>query len=216
MDVTEINLRYSELAQESCCLSCGGALELSSPQTGEVCVDLGSGRGNDVIRMAQIVGDNGFAYGIDVSDGMLEKARANASKFGIENLKFLKSELEKIDLESNIADLVISNCTINHAGNKQAVWNEIFRILKKGGRFVISDIYSLQPVPEIFSSDPKAVAECWAGAITKDIYLNILQQAGFSQVTIIEESKPYKKGEIEVVSFTIAGKKPSGCCCCNG
>lgn len=214
MDVTEINVRYSELAKDSCCLSCGGALDLSNPQPGEVCVDLGSGRGNDVIRMAQIVGEKGFTYGIDVSDGMLEKARANAAKFGIENVKFQKSELEKIDLESNTADLVISNCTINHAGDKQAVWNEIYRILKNGGRFVISDIYSLQPVPEEYSSDPKAVAECWAGAITKDLYLNILQNAGFTQITLMEESQPYKKGEIEVASFTIAGKKPSGCCCC--
>jgi ubiquinone/menaquinone biosynthesis C-methylase UbiE len=216
MDVTEINKRYSELAQDSCCLSCGGALDMSNPQPGEICVDLGSGRGNDVIRMAQIVGESGFVYGIDVSDGMLDKARANASKFGIENVKFIKSELEKIDLESNSANLVISNCTINHASDKQAVWNEIYRILKKGGRFVISDIYSLQPVPEQYANDPAAVAECWAGAITKDLYMNVLEEAGFTQITIMEESKPYKKGEIEVSSFTIAGKKPSSCCCCKG
>lgn len=193
MDITEINKRYSELAEDTCCLSCGGAFDLSNPQPGEVCVDLGSGRGNDVIRMAQTVGDKGFVFGVDVSDGMIEKARANAAKFGIENVKFLKSELEKIDLESNCADLAISNCTINHASDKQAVWNEVYRILKNGGRFFVSDIYSLRPVPEEYSNDPVAVSECWAGAITKDMYLKVLDNAGFTQVTIMEESKPYKK-----------------------
>lgn len=216
MDITEIDKRYSGLAQESCCLSCGGAFDLSNPQPGEICVDLGSGRGNDVIRMAQVVGDKGFAYGIDVSDGMLDKARKTAEKLGVENVKFLKSELENITLEDNTADLVISNCTINHASDKQAVWSEVYRIMKNGGRFFVSDIYSLKPVPEEYANDPKAVAECWAGAITKNEYLDILNKTGFTQVTIMEESQPYKKGEIEVSSFTIAGKKPSGCCCCNG
>ena len=142
MEVKEINNRYSGLAESECCLSCGGALTYAEPKEGEVCVDLGSGRGTDVLRMSEMVGENGFVYGIDISDGMLEKARRNAAKFGTSNVLFVRSELEKLKLPDNLADLVISNCTLNHAADKQAVWNEIHRILKKGGRFVISDIYA--------------------------------------------------------------------------
>ena len=83
MEVKEINNRYSELAESECCLSCGGAINYAEPKTGEVCVDLGSGRGTDVLRMAESVGETGFVYGIDISDGMLEKARRNAEKFGV-------------------------------------------------------------------------------------------------------------------------------------
>ncbi|MGE5457675.1 MAG: methyltransferase domain-containing protein [Methanococcaceae archaeon] len=213
METIEITNRYNELAKDNCCLSCGGALEYSSPKTGEICVDLGSGRGNDVIRMAQAVGMTGFAFGVDISDNMLDKAAKNAEKLDIKNVKFIKSELENLCLEGNLADLVISNCTINHASDKVRVWDEIFRILKKGGRFVISDIYSIEEVPDQYKNDPAAVAECWAGAVTKELYLDIIKQAGFPDVQILEESQPYSKGNIEVASFTIAGKKPSGCCC---
>lgn len=214
MDTIEINKRYSKLAEDTCCLSCGGALDLSQPKEGEVCVDLGCGRGTDVIRLAQTVGDKGFAYGIDISDGMLEKARKNAEKLEVKNVEFIKSELEKLELQSNVADLVISNCTINHAMDKSSVWSEIYRVLKKGGRFVISDIYSIGVVPEEYRTDPEAVAECWAGAVPKEEYLAVVNQAGFTGVEILEESKPYPKGKIHVVSFTIAGKKPSCCCSC--
>jgi len=131
MSFVEINKRYGELAESACCLSCGGAVNYAEPRPGEVCVDLGSGRGTDVLRMAENVGINGFVYGIDISDGMLDKARKNAEKFSINNTKFIRSELENIDLSDNIADLVISNCTINHASDKQAVWEEIYRILKR-------------------------------------------------------------------------------------
>lgn len=202
-----ISVRYDELAETSCCLSCGGAVNHGDPQPGEVCVDLGSGRGQDVLRMAEAVGDTGFVYGVDISEGMLKKARRNAEKLDMENVRFLKSELEKIPLESGSADLLISNCTINHAEDKQAVWNEIYRVLKTGGRFVVSDIYSSEPVPEEYAWDPEAVAECWAGSITKDEYFKTLKQAGFREVRILEESEPYKKGEIEVSSFTITSIK---------
>ena len=141
METTEINKRYSNLAESSCCLSCGGAVNYAEPQEGEICVDLGCGRGNDVLRMAQSVGENGFVYGVDISDGMLDKARTTAEKFGVKNVKFVKSELEKIEIPDKTADLIISNCTINHASDKLKVWSEIYRILKKGGRFSISDIY---------------------------------------------------------------------------
>jgi len=214
MSIIEINKRYSELAASECCLSCGGAINYAEPKTGEVCVDLGSGRGTDVLRMAESVGETGYVYGIDISDGMLEKARLNAAKFNVTNVSFVRSELEKLELTDHVADLVISNCTINHASDKQAVWNEIFRILKKGGRFVISDIYSTSPVPDEYRNDPEAIAECWAGSVTREEYLMQLENAGFSSLSILEESAPYDKGKIKVASWTIAAKKPSDKCAC--
>lgn len=204
-----INLRYSELAQTSCCLSCGGAINHSEAVEGEICVDLGSGRGTDVLRLAERVGSHGFVYGIDISDGMLGKARHHAKQLGVKNVSFQKANLESLPIENGTADLVISNCTINHADDKQKVWDEIHRILKPGGRFVVSDIYSLQPVPEVFRHDPEAVAECWAGSVTRDEYTGQLGAAGFTDVQILEESEPYPKGHIEVVSWTILGVKAS-------
>ena len=214
MEIKEINNRYSELAESDCCLSCGGAINYAEPKIGEVCVDLGSGRGTDVLRMAESVGKIGFVYGIDISDGMLEKARRNAEKFGVTNVRFVRSELEKLELPDNLADLVISNCTLNHASDKQAVWNEIFRILKKGGRFVISDIYATSEIADEYRNDPVAVAECWAGSVTRAEYMQHLKKAGFASVEILEESAPYAKGNAEVCSFTIAGKKSTGTCGC--
>lgn len=213
MDTNVINERYSKLAEDTCCLSCGGAINHSNPLAGEVCVDLGCGRGNDVIRMAQEVGEQGLVYGLDISDGMIEKAKKNAAKLDVTNVQFIKSELESLKLPTKIADLVISNCTINHASDKKAVWSEIYRILKKGGRFVVSDIYSLEDVPDEYRNDPIAVSECWAGSIKKDEYLKIITEAGFLDVEILEESQPYTKGKIEICSFTIFGRKSASCGC---
>ncbi len=212
MDTSSINIRYSELAEQACCLSCGGALNYAEPHLGECCVDLGSGRGTDVLRMAEAVGANGFVFGVDVSDGMLETARKNAAKLGISNVSFVQSDLEHMAIPGGVADLIISNCTINHAADKQKVWNEVYRILKNGGRFVVSDIYATSPVPEEYRNDPVAVSECWAGAVTREGYLHALAEAGFSDISILEESKPYSKGKIEVASFTIFGKKNKNCC----
>lgn len=213
MEIKEINNRYSLLAATECCLSCGGAVNYAEPLTGEVCVDLGSGRGTDVLRMAESVGETGFVYGIDISDGMLEKARRNAEKFNVTNVRFVRSELEKLELPDKLADLVISNCTLNHAADKQAVWNEIHRILKKSGRFVISDIYATTAIADKYKNDPVAIAECWAGAVTRAEYMLHLEKAGFDSVEIIEESAPYAKGNAEVASFTIAGKRAIVCKC---
>jgi len=215
MDTSSINIRYSALAEQSCCLSCGGAVNHANPLPGECCVDLGSGRGTDVLRMAEEVGENGFVYGVDVSEGMLETARKNASKLGISNVSFVRSDLESLPIADGWVDLVISNCTINHAANKNKVWGEIFRILKPGGRFVISDIYALNAIPSEYRNDPVAVSECWAGAVTRGEYLRTLTETGFTGVKILEESEPYAKGMAEVSSFTIFGKKENKCNCCS-
>lgn len=209
MNFKEIDNRYSALAESTCCLSCGGAVNYAEALPREVCVDLGSGRGTDVLRLAESVGEDGLVFGIDISEGMIKKSRDTATRLGISNVEFVKSALEKIKLDSNIADLVISNCTINHASDKQLVWNEVYRILKEGGRFVISDIYAINPVPEEYRNDPVAISECWAGSVTRNEYLRQLENAGFSSIKIIEESEPYEKGKALVASWTISGKKPS-------
>ncbi|MCP5101797.1 MAG: methyltransferase domain-containing protein, partial [bacterium] len=200
-----IDKRYSELAESTCCLSCGGAKSYSQPQPGEVCLDLGSGRGNDVLKMALEVGEEGFAYGIDISDGMIKKAQKNAKKMDIKNAEFIQSELHDLKLPDETVDLVISNCTINHAPDKDAVWRDVYRVLKDGGRFVVSDIFSSAEVPEEYANDPSAIAECWAGAVTREEYLATLEKTGFEEIKILEECAPYAKGKIEVSSFTIMG-----------
>lgn len=213
METKEINIRYSVLANDNCCLSCGGAVDKSEAKKGETCIDLGSGRGTDVIRLAETVGETGFAYGIDVTEEMIQKAEKTAAKMGVENVKFILSDLEQIELPDETAHLIVSNCTLNHVSKKQKVWNEIYRLLKNGGRFVISDIYSIESVPAEYANDPVAVAECWAGSITKPEYMKIIKNAGFKEVKILEESAPYPKGSIEVVSITITATKDEFSCC---
>lgn len=212
MDTFKIEKRYNGLAEEACCLSCGNAVNLYEPAEGNVCIDLGSGKGLDVLKMAEQVGPTGKVYGVDVSEEMLEKARKTAAKLGVSHVEFIRSDLERIALPDKIADLLISNCTLNHVTDKKAVWNEIFRLLKKGGRFVISDIYASEPVPEQYRNDPDAVAECWAGSVTRDEYIKTVTEAGFPDFEIKEESQPYRKGEIFVSSFTITAVKNK---CCN-
>jgi arsenite methyltransferase len=208
MTYTEIDKRYTQLAESSCCLSCGGAMNYSNASAGEVCVDLGSGRGTDVMRLTETVGTDGYVFGIDISGGMIRKAVTTAKQLGINNVEFMQCPLENIKIAEDSVDLVISNCTINHSSDKQSVWNEIYRILKPGGRFAVSDIYSSEPVPEEFRNDPVAISECWAGSVTRDEYLNHLHTSGFTSIEIREESAPYEKGKIIVSSWTITGYKP--------
>lgn len=213
MNTIEIAGRYTALANDTCCLSCGGAAEKSEAKPNEVCIDLGSGRGTDVLRLAEEVGANGFVYGVDVTEEMVRKASATAAKMSVDNVKFVLADLEQIPLPDETANLIISNCTLNHVSNKPGVWAEIYRLLKNGGRFVISDIYSNEPVPEEYANDPEAVAECWAGSITREEYVYIIKATGFKDFRILEESAPYPKGKIEVSSFTITAKKDEFSCC---
>lgn len=202
-----IEVRYSDLAEKPCCLSCGGAVNHAKVRAGETAVDLGSGKGNDVIRMAELAGPEGKAYGIDISEGMLHKAESTAQRLGVTNAFFLKGELEALPLEDGCADVLISNCVLNHAQDKSLVWKEIYRVLKPGGRFVVSDIYSLEAVPEQYRNDPVAVSECWAGSVTREEYLAQVSGAGFRHLTILEESEPYLKVKVDVCSWTISAIK---------
>lgn len=213
MDHASIDKRYSDLAESSCCLSCGGAIQHAGARKGETCLDLGSGRGTDALRLAEQVGPGGFVYGQDIAAGMLAKARQTARSLAVTHVDFLESPIESIPLPDRKVDLVVSNCTINHARDKVAVWSEIFRVLKQGGRFVVSDIYSSEPVPPEYASDPDAIAECWAGSVTREAYLSTLAACGFKNIRVLEESAPYPKGKITVSSITLYGERPAGCGC---
>lgn len=219
--IKEISDRYDGLAESCCSLSCGKAIDFTNPKEGNICLDLGSGRGGDVMNLAEKVGDTGYVFGMDGSLQMIETARKNAEKFGFTNVEFIHGELNRIPLPNDTVDYVISNCTINHVQDKQLLWNDIYRVLSPDGRFVVSDIFATTKVPEEYSQDPKAVAACWGGAVTKYEYLMHLSLAGFADIEILEESAPYEKGKIQVVSMTITGKKrnlekKSGNCGCGG
>lgn len=202
-----LDVRYSKLAKEGGSLSCGGAVRHSEVEPGEICLDLGCGRGRDLLSLAEIAGPGGHVFGIDISREMLKQAQKEIDRAGAQNISLIKSDLESIPLKDETLDLIISNCAVNHVSNKQALWNEVYRTLKVGGRFVVSDIYALTPVPAHCRNNPEAVAQCWAGSVTREDYLTQLATAGFEAVEVLEESSPYARGEIMVVSWTISAFK---------
>jgi len=216
-----ITNRYNSLANDCCSLSCGNASKIANPLEGDVCLDLGSGRGDDVIRMAKMVGPSGYVIGIDMSTEMIDVARQKAEAEGLSNVEFIQSEIRRLPLPDSSVNLIISNCTLNHVQDKQMIWNEIYRVLAPGGQFVVSDIFAAEPVEEQYRNDPQAIAQCWGGAVTKEEYLEQVYSPGFDDIEILEESKPYPKGKAIVSSFTIIGLKADpnqagGCGCGSG
>ncbi len=198
--------RYTELADSCCSLSCGEALDLAAPTTGETLVDLGCGRGQDVIRAAGRVGPNGAAIGVDRTTAMIEKARSTVPPF-LANVTFVCCDLAALDMRDGSADVVISNCTINHAADKLAVYREIHRVLRPSGRFVVSDVIADSELPESVRSDPAAWAACYGGAIPEPQYLSAIREAGFANVEVIKRSDPYEKGGVLVRSLTVRGTR---------
>jgi arsenite methyltransferase len=198
-----INVRYAQEA--SCCgtLSCGGALDLASPQNGEVLIDLGSGRGTDVLKAALKVGKTGKAIGVDFTKEMLILAETNRKKLKLDHVEFIESQIESLPFLDNFADVIISNCTINHSHDKTKVYSEIKRVLKSKGRAVVSDVISEGQLPEEVVNDPEAWAGCYGGAIPKSEYFDAISKAGFTEIEILEESSPYEKGGVMVRSITI-------------
>jgi ubiquinone/menaquinone biosynthesis C-methylase UbiE len=203
-----IERRYSVLAESSASLSCGSAVQRADVQPGQVCIDLGCGRGTDVLRLADLVGPTGQALGLDLTEAMLEKGRARATQLGLGNATFRRSTLEHLEAPTESADWVFSNCVLNHATDKSAVWRELARVLKPGGHFIVSDIYAAEAIAARYRDDPEAVAECWAGAVTRTEYLAQIAAAGLTGVKVLEESEPYDKGPARVVSFTVTGLRP--------
>ncbi|MGB8932105.1 MAG: methyltransferase domain-containing protein [Anaeromyxobacteraceae bacterium] len=201
-----VSSRYAALSCCSTSLSCGRALDHAAVATGETLVDLGCGRGQDVIRAAGRVGAAGRAVGVDVTEEMLEKARRSVPPF-LANVAFVRSDLAPLELPATFADVVISNCTINHARDKAAVYAEIHRILRAGGRFVVSDVVAETELPEAVRGDPAAWAACYGGAITEADYVAAIRSAGFVDVEILERTEPYDKGGVQVRSLTVKGTK---------
>src|SRR3954464_6374314 len=163
-------------------LGCGNPTALAKLNPGEVVLDLGSGGGVDVLLSARRVGPTGKAYGLDMTDDMLALARENQRKAGVENVEFLKGDIEHIPLPDNSVDVIISNCVINLSGDKDQVMREAFRVLKPGGRFAVSDVVTRGAVPEEIRQSMLLWVGCIAGALQEEEYLAKLIAAGFAGI----------------------------------
>ena len=198
--------RYGALSASKESLSCGRALEVAAPREGEDVVDLGCGRGSDVARAAERVGPRGSATGVDGNERML--AAATESLVGRPNTRVVNSDLASVALPSACADVVVSNCAINHAPDKAAVYREVLRLLRPGGRFAVSDVVSEAPLPESVRNDPAAWAACYGGSIPEADYLAAIAAAGLAGVEVVRRTDPYEKGGVLVHSITVTGRRP--------
>ena len=193
-----------ELPQEalSASLGCGNPTALATLSPGEVVLDLGSGGGIDVLLSARRVSPGGKAYGVDMTDEMLALARKNQRKAGVENVEFLKGEIEDVPLPDDHVDVVISNCVINLSPNKPRVFSEAFRVLKPGGRFAVSDVVFLgskRNLPESVLRKTEAWTGCISGAMEKGEYEEILRESGFEEVSV-EVTNVYDPETVEQLS----------------
>ncbi|MFQ6114911.1 MAG: arsenite methyltransferase [bacterium] len=169
-------------------LGCGNPVALASLTEGDTVIDLGSGAGFDCFLAANKVGEDGRVIGVDMTPEMIEKARENAKKGNYSNVEFRLGEIENLPAADNFADVVISNCVINLSPDKRRVFVEAFRVLKPGGTLMISDIVLTKELPEFVRNSIEAYVGCVAGALLKDEYLNIMKEAGFREITIIDET----------------------------
>lgn len=175
-------------------LGCGNPTALAELREGEVVLDLGSGGGIDVLLSARRVGPSGKAYGLDMTDEMLELARQNARDAGISNVEFLRGRIEEIPLPSRSVDVIISNCVINLSGDKQKVLNEAFRVLKPGGRFAVSDVVVRGEVPAVLRRSMELWVGCVAGALEEQEFHNLLENCGFEDIGI-EPTRNYRSDD---------------------
>lgn len=217
-------------------LGCGLPTQFAKIKKGNTVIDLGSGAGNDCFIARSETGEDGKVIGIDFTPAMIEKARANAEKLGYYNVEFRQGDIEKMPVSANIADVIVSNCVLNLVPNKDGVFKEIFRVLKPGGHFTISDIVLIGDLPDALRKDAEMYAGCVSGAIQKEVYLELINENGFSNVTIQKE-KPinipddilknylseeqltkFKAGSTGIFSITVYAEKSKSCCgtdCCN-
>src|SRR5450432_2055548 len=217
-------------------LGCGNPTALAQLNAGETVLDLGSGGGIDVLLSARRVGPTGKAYGLDMTDEMLALANANRRKAGVENVEFLKGEIESIPLPDSSVDVVISNCVINLSADKDRVLREAFRVLKPGGRFAVSDVVVRGAVPEEVRQNMLLWVGCIAGALEDYQYVAKLAKAGFDSIDIeptriynVEDARTFLTGQgvdVDAIAPQVQGKfmsafiratKPANCCapgCC--
>jgi arsenite methyltransferase len=218
-------------------LGCGNPTALAQLHAGETVLDLGSGGGIDVLLSARRVGPTGKAYGLDMTDDMLALARENQRKAGVENVEFLKGEIENIPLPDNSVDVIISNCVINLSGDKDQVLREAFRVLKPGGRFAVSDVVVRGDVPAEIHREMELWVGCVAGAMKDSEYSEKLAKAGFEGIDIeptrvytVEDARAFLSGQgrdVDAMAAQVDGKfmsafiratKPASCCapgCCS-
>ena len=185
---------------------CGNPTALAGLQPGERVLDLGSGGGIDCFLAAQLVGATGHVTGLDMTPAMLELARSNKAKLGIENVEFVQGEMEKMPLPDTSVDVIISNCVVCLSPDKDAVFSESFRILSPGGRIHLSDVLALTPDGPSVSS-PEDWVSCTAGAEHVDVYRDRLVRAGFTDIEFISESADYQKNDPERPPTNTAGYK---------
>ncbi|HEX5924019.1 MAG TPA: arsenite methyltransferase [Baekduia sp.] len=192
-------------------LGCGVPTAVAALDEGETVLDLGSGAGADVLISAQRVGPTGKAYGLDMTDEMLDLARANATKAGASNVEFLKGYIEEIPLPDGAVDVVISNCVINLAGDKSKVFAEAARVLRPGGRFAVSDVVADPDMDEATRADMAAWTGCIAGALTRAEFEQGLAAAGFADIEITETHRVHEHAASAIVRATkVAGAAVGG------
>jgi arsenite methyltransferase len=207
-------------------LGCGLPVEHAGLQAGHTVLDLGSGAGLDVFVARREVGESGHVIGVDMTAEMIAKARENTEKSGYDNVEFRLGEIEHLPVRSDSVDVVISNCVLNLVPDKQRAFAEIFRVLKPGGHFCISDIVSSRELPDWVKGIAEAYAGCVSGAIPKNDYLSLIQQAGFADVAVVserqidvpadliarsltpEQREEAEKNDLYVMSVTVTGVKP--------
>lgn len=211
-------------------LGCGLPTQFAKIKKGDVVIDLGSGAGNDCFIARHETGETGKVIGIDFTPAMIQKARANAEKLGFHNVEFRQGDIEQMPVGANIADVVVSNCVLNLVPDKNAVMKEIFRVLKPGGHFSISDIVLVGELPEALRKDAEMYAGCVSGAVQKEVYLEMISGAGFKNITLQKEKaihipddilsgyldeqslENFRKGNTGIFSITVYGEKPAECC----
>jgi SAM-dependent methyltransferase len=220
-------------------LGCGLPTQFAKIKKGDTIVDLGSGAGNDCFVARAETGETGKVIGIDFTPAMIAKAKANAIKLGYNNIEFREGDIENMPIASNIADVVVSNCVFNLVPNKDGVFKEIYRVLKPGGHFSISDIVLVGQLPESLKKDAEMYAGCVSGAIQKEVYMELIHHNGFENITIQKEKviiipddilskyldadslQNFKNASIGIFSVTVFAQKPitescckpgSGCC----
>ncbi|HYM10160.1 MAG TPA: arsenite methyltransferase, partial [Bryobacterales bacterium] len=190
-------------------LGCGNPTRLAPIAPGTTVLDLGCGAGVDVFLAAQKVGPGGRVIGVDMTESMLEKARANAAAGGYTNVEFRLGEIESLPVESGTVDVILSNCVINLAPDKERVFAEAYRVLKPGGRLQVSDMVIEGEMPESVQRDMEKWAGCLSGAIGRDVYLEKLRQAGFAHVEIADQFAydQYKTETFAALSISVLASK---------
>ncbi|MBN2303565.1 MAG: arsenite methyltransferase [Anaerolineae bacterium] len=194
-------------------LGCGDPVSIASLREGETVLDLGSGGGIDCFLAAKQVGESGYVIGVDMTPDMLAKANANKVKMGVENVEFRKGYIEDLPVRDNTIDVVMSNCVINLSPDKTAVFSEVFRVLKPGGRVSISDIVTEGNFTDALRADLSQWAECVTGAIDVEAYTGLMRKAGFVTIEVVDKVETgvvnRKPGMPRIFSARITGYKPN-------